>query len=217
MLYRHVIWDWNGTLLDDAWVCVEIINDLLARRGLPIVTAESYQRLFDFPVQDYYRAVGFDFDREPFAVLAEEFTRIYDIRRFECALQPGSALMLEGLAADGVTHSVLSAYEQRRLDELVGHYALTGHFQHMVGLSDYLCASKVDNGRRLMAELGHAASEMVMIGDTTHDAEVARAMGIDCILITCGHQSRERLLAYGVPVCASLAECRGLLCGEVAV
>ena len=30
--YRHVIWDWNGTLLDDAWLCVEVLNGLLARR-----------------------------------------------------------------------------------------------------------------------------------------------------------------------------------------
>ena len=48
---HHVIWDWNGTLVDDAWLCVEIINELLARRGLAPITPCKYSAVFGFPLR----------------------------------------------------------------------------------------------------------------------------------------------------------------------
>ena len=65
-----VIWDWNGTLLDDAPVCVAAINDMLRERSLPQLSAERYQEIFCFPVSEYYRKAGFDFSKEPFERLA---------------------------------------------------------------------------------------------------------------------------------------------------
>ena len=61
---KHIIWDWNGTLLDDKWLCVESINQALQKRNLPELSDDRYMEVFTFPVQEYYKAVGFDFDKE---------------------------------------------------------------------------------------------------------------------------------------------------------
>ena len=59
--YNHIIWDWNGTLLNDRWLCVEAINQALNKRNLPMLTEGKYKDVFSFPVEDYYKKVGFDF------------------------------------------------------------------------------------------------------------------------------------------------------------
>ena len=67
MKYDHVIWDFNGTVLDDMQVGIDSVNEMLAARGLPTLSGVTeYRAAFDFPVEDYYRRLGFDFDREDF-------------------------------------------------------------------------------------------------------------------------------------------------------
>ena len=87
--YRHLIWDWNGTLLDDAWLCREIMNGQLRRRSLPVLSQKKYEEIFDFPVEKYYRALGFDWGRESFQEAGTEFIVEYEQRKKECSLQPG--------------------------------------------------------------------------------------------------------------------------------
>lgn len=207
--YQHIIWDWNGTLLDDAWLCREIINDMLAQRGLPEMTAERYAEVFDFPVEGYYRAVGFDFARESFATLAAEFMGAYDRRWRECGLQPEARAALA--AAGGATQSVLSAMHHGRLTVMVEHFALHEHFQSLVGLENYYAHGKEAQGRRHIADLGCDPRDVLLIGDTLHDHAVAAAMGIDCVLLPCGHFSRPRLTASGARVLDGHADVRNLI------
>lgn len=198
--YSQIIWDWNGTLLDDAWLCIEIINGLLDARGLPMVTQDSYQEQFGFPVVEYYRGLGFDFSRESFTVLADIYTAIYDRRRFECTLHPRALLALDHFHRQGVNQYILSAYEHTRLLEMVAACDIGHFFTRLVGLDDCLASSKVAQGTQLMTALGCAPAEVLLIGDTLHDHEVAAAMGVECLLIPCGHQSHARLVATGASV-----------------
>jgi phosphoglycolate phosphatase len=206
---RHIIWDWNGTLFDDAWLCVEIINRLLAKRRLPLIDGERYENEFVFPVETYYRNIGLDLAREPFERLAHEYMEQYDRRHRECRLQPGVREVLATLSARGCTHSVLSATEQSRLEEMVSLANLRRRFAHLVGIGDCYARSKTDYGRQLIASLGHVASEVVLIGDTIHDHEVASAIGIECILIPSGHCSRERIASCGTKVLGNVSELLG--------
>ena len=78
MRYKHIIWDWNGTLLDDRWLCIEAINKTLSKRNMNTVTDNEYVELFCFPVKDYYKKLGFDFIREPFSSLGTDFVDYYN-------------------------------------------------------------------------------------------------------------------------------------------
>jgi phosphoglycolate phosphatase len=201
---KHVIWDWNGTLFDDAWLCVEIINGLLVNRGLPPTDEAHYQDSFVFPVEAYYRSIGFDFAREPFELLTSEYMKQYDRRCSECGLQPEARTVLAALSARGYTHSILSATEQSRLEKMVVFAGLRERFAELAGTTDCYARSKTARGRWLIATLRREPSEVVMVGDTLHDQEVASAIGVECILIPSGHCSRQRMIACGAKVLANL-------------
>ncbi len=208
MKYRHIIWDWNGTLWDDTWLCVEINNHMLQRRGLPPITVKTYRDKLCFPVDRYYCQLGFDYDRDPYNRLAEEFIEEYTRRRFECALQPDARELIQSLHAGNVPQAVLSAYQHDTLLQAVDYFKLAPYFNDVIGLNDIYAAGKVENGKKYITGLDVSPDEVLFIGDTIHDFEVADAMGVNCILVANGHNSRPRLDACGIPVFNSLSEVR---------
>lgn len=206
--YRHVIWDWNGTLWDDTWLCTEINNHMLQRRNLPAITIDIYRESLCFPVSDYYCQLGFEYAQTSYNMLAEEFIAEYEQRRFECVLQDGGRELIEHLHGQGVPQAVLSAYQHDTLLQAVEYFQLTPYFDDIIGLNDVYAAGKVENGIKYMARQETAPDQILFIGDTLHDFEVAQAMGVNCILVCNGHNSRPRLEACGVPVFDSLHEVR---------
>ncbi len=76
----HVIWDWNGTLLNDVPHAVETINFMLEPRGLPLMNIERYREVFSFPVRRYYETLGFDLQAESFAHLCDQFVDRFMVR-----------------------------------------------------------------------------------------------------------------------------------------
>jgi phosphoglycolate phosphatase len=204
--YSHIIWDWNGTLLDDAWLCVDIMNTLLRRRNKPQITPTQYEEIFDFPVKEYYRKVGFDFSYEPFETLATEYIVEYDKRQLECTLRNQAREILQFCREYGMTQSILSACHQERLENIVNDFEIRPFFIKLIGLSNYYATCKKTNGKKLLADLHLRAEEVLLIGDTTHDFDVAKALGTDCVLIHGGHHSREKLDSTGSLVKNSLGE-----------
>jgi len=208
---RHVVWDWNGTLLDDVGLCVEIINGMLVRRGCSPIEVQHYRTVFDFPVQAYYERVGFDFSRETFEEAAGEFVHAYASRVGECSLQEGARELLELFAARGIPQSVLSATEQGQLDKMVAEFGLGHLFDRVVGQTNYHAEGKTRTAERLFRSVSVAADKMLLIGDTTHDYSVAHAAGVSCVLVCVGHQCREKLVRTGAPVVQALHEIPKLL------
>lgn len=198
--YRTIIWDWNGTLLNDAEACRRIINSVLRKRNLPSVSARRYQALFDFPIRAYYERIGFDFSKESFEVIGSEFIAIYERQRHRIRLQPGARELLRDLHARGMQQIVLSAYKHDTLVSLLKERGLHGHFTWIVGADDHYARGKKDQGLELLKRLKLDRRTTFLVGDTLHDHEVAQAMGIDSVLIDANHQARHRLEACGAPV-----------------
>ncbi len=201
---KHVIWDWNGTLLDDAWLCVEVMNDVLARRSLPALTAARYADVFKFPVRDYYAELGFDFEAESFEVVGTEFIEGYSAREAACDLRPDARAALEGISGAGLTQSVLSASQLSRLTQQAQRLDVHARFNALVGLEDHYAASKIEVGKRWLLSSGVDPERTVLVGDTDHDVEVARHLGVQCLLVSSGHQAPERLRASGAEVAENL-------------
>ncbi|HKK47805.1 MAG TPA: HAD family hydrolase [Alkalispirochaeta sp.] len=201
-----VIWDWNGTLLDDLWLALETANGMLRRRGLAEMDADRYREIFDFPVEHYYRRAGFDFSVEPFSVLAQEFITGFNSRIHECRLHPRAEEVVETLQRSSVSQLVLSASRESTLHTAVMQRGLSQFFDALHGLQDDLAVSKAHVGKELITRHRLDPDRTVLIGDTVHDAEVAQDMGVACILVAGGHHSRQRLEATGVPVYTALEE-----------
>ncbi len=204
--YRHIIWDWNGTLIDDIWLVVEIMNKMLKKRSLPEIDLNKYREIFDFPVTKYYLKLGFDFSLEPFEELTVEFISEYYERFNECKLFDSAEEVLKEISDMGISQSILSASKEDTLTEKIKHYGIDKYFCRILGLDNHYAESKVDRGKKWIAELNLRPKEVLLIGDTAHDYDVSEHMGCDCLLIANGHYSYKRLVKPGVDVVRSLKE-----------
>lgn len=210
-IYAHIIWDWNGTLLDDLHLCLKIINNLISKNHLPPVSLANYLDIFGFPVRDYYQNIGFDFEKEPFEVISTEFITAYEKGRPDCLLMPGTLETLELLTSIGYTHSILSASKQSYLNKAVLDYGIEDYFISINGLDNHHAAGKFDLAKEFMTAQYLNPSSVLLVGDTLHDAEIAVSLGVDCWLISNGHQSHQRLESAGVPILTSLSNLTNLI------
>lgn len=206
--YTHIFWDWNGTLLDDAWLCIEVMNGLLEKYRLPLLTLERYHDLFDFPVRAYYQRLGFDFEKTPFEIVGSEFMAVYHQRWRQCSLHQQAEKCLKDLAQQGISQVILSAADVSLLQQCVAHYNLTSCFDAVLGLNHHYADGKMGIARDYMANISGPPESILFIGDTLHDYQVAREIGVDCILFSGGHHSLKKLSSCGVPVIHSLSKVR---------
>ena len=202
--YKHIIWDWNGTLLDDGWLFVDVMNTILKRRKMKTITLEKYREIFGFPVKNYYTKLGFDLEKEPFEESGMRFIKEYENRRYEAQLYPQVIPLLSDLQTIGISHSILSAQHQTLLDDLTQYYNIRDYFIQVIGLDNHYAHSKVENGIRWVNRLKSNAQEVLLIGDTDHDFEVAETIGVDCLLLSHGHHSHDRLQKTGAKVVQGL-------------
>lgn len=201
---RHVLWDWNGTLLDDTQACVNALNVLLAEHGLPSIDVPRYRQSFGFPVRAFYDSLGFVLAPDEWNGLARRFHDLY-LDDPTPQLRPEAAAALARFRQAGIGQSILSACEQQILDRLLAQHDLTPLFAHVRGSTNLHGRSKVAEGYDLVGGLGLSPADVLLIGDTLHDQEVADALGCRCVLVANGHQSPERLRGAGRTVITSLA------------
>lgn len=199
MKYTHVIWDFNGTLISDMNAGMVSVNKMLSDRGLPeIKSIEEYREVFKFPIEKYYADLGFDFEIEPYSVLAPIWVELYNSNSHLVGLNEGIEAALAKIKDLGIRQTVLSASEigmlERQLDEL----GIRNYFDEVIGLGNIHAASKISLAREWKGRNSDAVP--LVIGDTEHDAETAREICADCVLFSGGHQSRRRLEAYGYPL-----------------
>ena len=185
-----ILWDWNGTLLDDVDLCVDALNRLLAGFGYPQrYDHERYRAIFGFPIEEYYVRAGFDFTKHSFAELAEKYM----------------------FKAAGLRQVILSASNLDTLRRQTDERGVTGYFDRLLGLDDIYAKSKVEVGLAYLKENGFDPARAVMIGDSVHDYEVAQALGVRCVLQSGGHQPPEKLRETGAPVVKGLREAAALI------
>lgn len=204
-----LIWDWNGTILDDAGVCRQIADIMLGERGIPALPdMDAYRAVFGFPIKSYYEKMGYRFgpEDEPYEHVADEFIVLYDRLYRTAALRPGIVDFLDRRKGEGYRQVLLSATRRDQLLEQVAAFGDVGdRFEQKLGLTDHYAFSKAALAKAFIEGQGIPRERTLFIGDTDHDFEVSSAIGCPCVLLEGGHQSRERLLKMGVPVLRDLS------------
>lgn len=197
--YQHIVWDFNGTILDDLGIDLEVVNLLLARRGLPVIpTKEAYRAVFGFPIEDYYRRIGFDFTKESYADVAEEWLVEYRAREATAPVREGVLSVLDFISSKNLPQTVISASELGILTEQLDALGIKDRFEKICGIDNIYAASKT--ALAVTWAKSRCPGRVLMIGDTDHDAETARAAGFDLVLVEGGHMSRSALLKTGASV-----------------
>lgn len=205
MKYTHLFLDFNGTILADMKAGMDSTNQMLRERGLPEIEGlESYREIFDFPIKEYYRRLGFDFGREPYEVLAPIWVDIYNEKSKDAPLVDGVAEILERVRSSGLKQVVFSATEREMLLRQLGELGVTDYFDEIIGLDNIHAESKLHLAAKWRS--AHPEARILYVGDTVHDAENARVLGADCLLFCRGHQSRRRLEGCGCPVIERIGE-----------
>lgn len=200
-----IFWDWNGTLLDDVNICIRCMNHLLERRKLPSLSREKYLQIFDFPVKTYYEKAGFNFRKESFDEVAEEFMDWYYEYLPDADLFPEAVNILTRFQDQGYRQVILSAMEHESLLKTLDEKGILSFFDEVTGVGDIYANGKLESARTLMKKLDLSVTGNVLIGDTLHDLEVADNLGIKHILVAEGHQSATRLLAKTSHVAGNLS------------
>lgn len=202
-----IVWDWNGTLLDDTSAALAAFNEQLTRRGLKSIDLDFYRAHFAFPVKPFYALCGIKLEQENWPLLAREYHEAY--ARQPKALNHEARSALEAARALGLRQCVLSALRQDLLDAALVNYGVADYFEFAYGVDNLDGASKLSRARDLISRLQTQTSRrsplITFIGDAIHDQEVASALGAKVVLCAVGGHSAERLRAVA-PTVNSLME-----------
>lgn len=195
---KYVLWDWNGTLLDDTQAALDTLNIMLVKRGAKPIAMDFYRDHFAFPCRPFYEQIGMPVSDTEWDDLAREYHAIYS--RQAVGLNVEAIAALERVKAAGVRQSIISALRQDLLDDVTRALGVAPYMECVYGTDNLDGASKLDRALELMnrlvatAEGGEAMlPHVVMIGDALHDKEVADALGVKCVLCAQGSHAAWRL------------------------
>lgn len=190
-----MIFDFNGTVLDDLMVCVKSENETIRHFGLDRepLSVEEYLRIFTFPVRNYYEAVGFDWNKNSYEEVGAYWFSCYRKFRNEYAVHDGVIEILKKNHEKGYQNILLSASSKVELHKQLKELGIEEYFDDVLGIDNIYAESKTQIALDWISDKD--PEECLMIGDTLHDLETAREMGVRCILVAKGHQSKEVLLS----------------------
>ena len=193
----YILWDWNGTLLDDTEAALATLNEMITVRGGQPIGMEFYRDHFAFPVRPFYDKIGIvAHNEDEWNGIAHEYHEVYG--RQPKKLNPLAVTALEMAKEAGCRQSIVSALRQDLLEADMARNGVTKYFERICGSDNLDGASKLERARVLLRTLSDTVpsdTHFVLIGDALHDKEVADALGIDCILCAQGSHAAWRLRA----------------------
>ncbi len=190
---KYVIFDFNGTVLNDVDVCIKAENLTIEHFGLERgpLSKDEYLHLFTFPVKDYYTNVGFDWNRYSYEEVGSYWFDWYCKLKPEYKIYDGVEEMLIRNHEKGNRNILLSASSLVELKKQLEELGIKKYFDEVLGIDNIYAGSKVNIALKWIADKDPA--DCMMIGDSLHDLETAKAMGVDCVLVAKGHQAKDVL------------------------
>lgn len=203
----HLVWDWNGTLLDDLPVVIDAVNRALRPFGLNPITVGVYRDHYTRPVRRFYdRLFGREVSDEEWLRLNTSFHEKYFELAGRVDLAPGARNAMDTLKEAGWTQSLLSMSPQDWLEQIVDRLGLTDLFEIVDGLSGPTGGVKAGHLDAHLETLGIAGNGVVVVGDTPDDVAAARHVGARAILFHGGSHHIDVLEAEGVPIAETIEE-----------
>ena len=197
--YQQIIWDWNGTILDDTHVAFGCICDLLKAENKPLIDLGFFRKNVKFPLDKFYVEIGLFNNNSDFLEWEDKYHDLYNKRVLaESRLHDGIADIIKQIHEAGISQSILSAREHESLQVDVAHFGLTKYFDAIKGSQPKTSyKGKLEYAKEI---LNPNANKKLLIGDTLHDYEIAEALGIDCLLVAKGINDYSLLSKSGAIV-----------------
>ncbi len=203
---KWVFFDFNGTIIDDVELCLNLLNEILVSQNKNTIDLKKYKNIFCFPIKHYYELAGVDFNINSYEELSKWFIKEYQPQSFNCKLFPNLKETVLKLKDKGIMVGVLSASEKNNLIEQLKKFNIYNLFDVVLGLDNIHAASKIDIAKEFIQSNKINPKEILFVGDTTHDYSVASEIGGKILLFTQGHQSKEVLMKTNATLISDLSE-----------
>ena len=203
--YTHIIWDWNGTLLNDIHASLTSVNDMLDLRGMEHIDIDFYRECIGVPIIKFYERV-FDMKKEDYSVIIKQYNDGYLHHLKDCGLTDGAREAIAFFNKCGMHQAVVSSSNNEQLCRKVSDYGLENCFEAVLGSADFYAGSKIDRARDYIEKTGEGDKKILVIGDLEHDYDMAKELGADCALLTSGHEHISRLKKTGAVLIDNLFE-----------
>jgi phosphoglycolate phosphatase len=191
MTVRAVCWDWNGTLLDDVARCLRVMNRMLADFGRPVIAdVDAYRAVFRFPLDRFYADVGIDAGE--YHAAADRYLELLQADGVDVPLHAGARETIDAVRALGVAQVLASATQAPILEAQLQPHEIAHAFDAILSITDPHRASKRDVITTWLRATGHDAGDVLLIGDTNHDQEIALELGTRFVHFEGGHQALPR-------------------------
>lgn len=191
--YENIIWDFNGTLINDGTLNHKLTNLVLEQKGLLPLSFDEYKEKICFPIPDFYKKINLPYEGEEYDQIVIDWIHLYNEEFLKMPLQENALNLIESVFKSGKREFILSALHQDLLDKAVDTFNIRPFIVHSQGVSKYDGPSKIEEGKDLVSKHNIAPKTTLIIGDTLHDLEVAVELNIDCVLMSHGHQDLESL------------------------
>lgn len=199
--FELVVFDWDGTLMDSTAVIVASLQAACADVGLPVPTNERSQHIIGLGLNDAMAYVLPGVARTVYPLVVERYGHHFRTREADAPLFAGAQEMLHELRDAGHRLAIATGKSRRGLDRALEKTGLA-HFFHATRCGEEAASKPApDMLHDLMRMVGVAADETVMIGDTTHDLQMAANAGIASIGVCYGAHPREQLVGLSPLAC----------------
>lgn len=188
-----VVFDWDGTLMDSAAAIVTAIQRSAQDLGLPEPSEERARHVIGLGLQDALRIAVPELAPADYDRMVERYRYYYLARDQELRLFAGIEALLDWLAAQEVFLAVATGKSRLGLERALRHSGLAPRFDATRCADECFSKPHPEMLESLMAEFDVAPERTLMIGDTTHDLQMARNAGVHGIGVTFGAHSRTQL------------------------
>lgn len=201
--FELLVFDWDGTLMDSTAAIAEALQAACAELKLPVPSSQDARYVIGLGLSDAMRHLLPQLDEHDYPRLVERYRHHFLQRDGSTTLFDGAREMLQELSDDGYLLAVATGKSRRGLDRALTDSGLMSLF-HTTRCADEGFA-KPHPGMLIavMDRLATPAEATLMIGDTTHDLEMAQAAGVAAVALTQGAHQR-----------AALARCQPLLMAD---
>lgn len=213
MRYKHIFWDFNGTIIDDVHNALACVNDMLLRKDMKPITLKEYYDYVETPIVNFYYRI-----LPPQEVVFSEISKSYheDYARHleETTLADGAKELLEFFKEKGVHQYIITSNFIDETIDLTKKFGVHHLFDAILGADNTLAESKIERAKAFFDLKKINPNEAIFIGDTLHDLETANALGIDCVLVAYGHQGRKLLEEHNAFTVQNLEDVKAILLDE---
>lgn len=200
-MIKLVAFDWNGTILSDTIACLAGDDAALVSLGYKPISLKKFRETFDVPLVNFYKRIGVDpnIPKDKYKLSETLFHKVYEARVVKARTRAGARNLLAWLKKNKVPAIIFSNHVKERIEEQLQRLKISDYIATVLAndhthevlykrwkgekLKDYLKANNIK------------PHEVLVVGDTTEEIEIARELGGISIAITQGYQSTPRLKA----------------------